>query len=111
MRILQVPARFFRLNTAGALHENACDDLEAVCNPMLDLLQQDCLFPDEIVLQTNLLGTDAMVKERIRAYRSAGVTTLRVEPEGQDLRERLTTLEHIVDLVSAANRERVETAP
>ncbi|HJQ96195.1 MAG TPA: LLM class F420-dependent oxidoreductase, partial [Acidimicrobiia bacterium] len=32
------------------------------------------LIPDELVLQTNLLGTDGMVAERIRAYRDAGIT-------------------------------------
>src|SRR5262245_60804160 len=46
--------------------------------------------PDELVLKTNLLGTEAMVKDRLRAYRAAGVTTLRVEPDGATLDARLT---------------------
>ena len=41
--------------------------------------------PDEMVLKTNLLGTETMVRERIAAYRAAGVTTLRVEPAAEDL--------------------------
>ncbi len=61
--------------------------------------------PDEMVLKTNLLGTEAMVKDRIRAYRDAGVTTLRVEPEGEGLRERLTTLGRLVELVGTVNAE------
>jgi len=36
--------------------------------------------PDELVLKTNLLGTDAMVRERLRVYNRAGITTIRVEP-------------------------------
>ncbi len=36
---------------------------------------------------------------RIRAYRDAGVTTLRVAPEGRDLAERLTTLGRVMDIV------------
>lgn len=56
------------------------------------------LVPDELVLKTNLLGDDAMVKERILAYRDAGITTLRVDPQGEDLGQRLTTLEHVLDL-------------
>src|SRR5207302_1577156 len=36
------------------------------------------LIPNELVLQTNLLGTDQMVKQRIRAYRDAGITSVRV---------------------------------
>ena len=55
--------------------------------------------PDELVLKTNLLGTEAMVRDRIRAYRDAGVTTLRVEPDGGTLDGRLATLGRVVDLV------------
>ena len=62
-------------------------------------------IPDEMVLKTNLLGTDAMVKDRIRAYRDAGVTTLRVDPDGEGLRERLTTLGRLADLVRTVNAE------
>jgi hypothetical protein len=54
--------------------------------------------PDELVLKTNLLGTDAMVRQRVQAYRAAGVTTLRVEPTGETLDERLATLARVVDL-------------
>ena len=38
------------------------------------------LVPDEMVLQVNMLGTEAMVRDRIRAYRDAGVTTLASTP-------------------------------
>ena len=54
--------------------------------------------PDEMVLKTNLLGTEAMVRARIAAYRAAGITTLRVEPAGRALDERLATLAHVVAL-------------
>ena len=57
------------------------------------------LVPDEMVLQTNLIGTEQMVRERIRKHRDAGVTTLRVQPEGANLAERLETLGRIVQLV------------
>ena len=63
--------------------------------------------PDELVLQTNLLGTDEMVKERIRAYRDAGVTTLRIEPAGRGVNERLETLGRVVELVKAVSAEPV----
>jgi F420-dependent oxidoreductase-like protein len=55
--------------------------------------------PDELVLKTNLLGTEGMVKDRIRAYRDAGVTTLRVEPDGATLDARLATLGRLIELV------------
>jgi len=57
-------------------------------------------IPDELVLKTNLLGTEDMVRERIQAHRTAGVTTLRVEPDGETLDERLATLGRLVDLVT-----------
>jgi F420-dependent oxidoreductase-like protein len=59
--------------------------------------------PADMVIQANLLGDTATVRERIRAYRNAGVTTLRVAPEGRDLGERLTTLGRVMDLVRAVN--------
>jgi F420-dependent oxidoreductase-like protein len=55
--------------------------------------------PDDLVLRTNLLGTEAMVRERVRAYRDAGVTTLRVESEGATTGARLATLGRLIDLV------------
>jgi F420-dependent oxidoreductase-like protein len=55
--------------------------------------------PDELVLKTNLLGTEAMVRRRLEAYREAGVTTLRVEPAGDTLDARLATLARLLDLV------------
>jgi len=54
---------------------------------------------DDLVLKTNLLGTDAMVRERLERYRDAGVTTLRVEPAGESLEARLVTLGRLLDLV------------
>lgn len=57
------------------------------------------LVPDEMVLQTNLIGTEAMVRERVRKHRDAGVTTLRVQPEGKSLSERIENLGRIVQIV------------
>ena len=57
--------------------------------------------PDELVLKTNLLGTEAMVRRRLELYRDAGVTTLRVEPAGDTLDARLATLGRLLDLVRA----------
>jgi hypothetical protein len=62
--------------------------------------------PDQLVLQSNLLGTEAMVTDRIRAYRRAGITTLRVEPAAGALPERLDTLGRLIDLVRAVSAER-----
>jgi F420-dependent oxidoreductase-like protein len=57
--------------------------------------------PVEMIEQANLLGDEAGVRDRIRAFRDAGVTTLRVQPAGRTLDERLTTLGRVMDLVRA----------
>ena len=58
--------------------------------------------PDELAVKVNLLGTEAMVRERIQTYRAAGITTLRVDPGGTTPGERLDTLAHFMDLLRAA---------
>jgi F420-dependent oxidoreductase-like protein len=57
--------------------------------------------PDEMVLKTNLLGTEAMIRERLARYREAGIDTLRVEAAGETLDARLATLGRLRDLVRA----------
>lgn len=54
--------------------------------------------PAEMVRRNNLLGDESMVRERVDAYRAAGVTTLRVHPVGADLAGRLETLGRVVDM-------------
>ena len=51
------------------------------------------------MLLTNLIGTEQMVRERVRKHRDAGVTTLRVQPEGANMAERLENLGRIVQIV------------
>lgn len=55
--------------------------------------------PEEMILKTNLIGTEEMVRERLRAYRDAGVTTLRLSTGGKDWKERTDSLAEAVDLV------------
>jgi alkanesulfonate monooxygenase SsuD/methylene tetrahydromethanopterin reductase-like flavin-dependent oxidoreductase (luciferase family) len=62
-------------------------------------------FPDELVLKTNLIGTEDMVRERLRSHRQAGVNTLQVNPDGETLDERLATLARLVELVEEIDGE------
>ena len=59
--------------------------------------------PTEIGRRTNLLGTPAMVKERLALYRHAGITTLRVNPAGEGMAGRLDTLGLLMELVGEVN--------
>ena len=61
--------------------------------------------PDEMVVKTNLLGTEDMVRDRVRAYRDAGVTTLRVDPDGRTVAERIDTLGRAMKLVQEVSAE------
>ncbi len=55
--------------------------------------------PDEMVLKTSLIGTEAMVCERLRAYRDAGVSTLRVSTGGSNWKERTDSLAEAIDVI------------
>jgi F420-dependent oxidoreductase-like protein len=55
--------------------------------------------PDELVLATGLIGTEDMVRGRIRAYRDAGVNVLRVAPNGRTAKEQIAHLEQSIDLI------------
>jgi F420-dependent oxidoreductase-like protein len=59
------------------------------------------LVTDEMVLATTLIGTEDMVRERLRVWREAGVDTVRFYPAGDTLAGRLDTLGRALDLVRA----------
>ena len=67
--------------------------------------QARALVPLELGLKTNLVGTPEMVKERMRLYRRAGISTLRVGLGGDDLTSRLDALASVIGLADEINRE------
>lgn len=67
------------------------------------------LVPDEMVLATTLIGTEAMVAARLAAWREAGVTTVRLYPAGDTLDERLATLGRAIEIVRAPPPDRDES--
>jgi len=83
------------------------EDAERVQQLWLDRRREDAAaaVPDELVLQTNFLGTVEQVTARVRAYRDAGITVLRIQPEGADNQERLDGLGQIIDIVRGLNAE------
>jgi F420-dependent oxidoreductase-like protein len=106
------PRLAFTLGAMGSAHHNFYndafrragfeDDARAVQALWLAGRRDDAAarVPDAMVLGTNLLGPEAAVRGRIRAYRAAGITTLRVAPEGRNQGERLATLGRLLDLVA-----------
>jgi F420-dependent oxidoreductase-like protein len=59
--------------------------------------------PFDIGFKTNLLGPPEVIRERVRLYRDAGITTLQAKVTGP---ERLDTVAQLVDLVREVDGER-----
>jgi F420-dependent oxidoreductase-like protein len=71
--------------------------------------------PVEIGLGTNLIGTDDLVRERLRRYLDAGIATLRVgleTPGGRNtMSAQLDQLGRLLDVVRDVNREASARVP
>jgi alkanesulfonate monooxygenase SsuD/methylene tetrahydromethanopterin reductase-like flavin-dependent oxidoreductase (luciferase family) len=60
--------------------------------------------PRDIGFKTNLIGPPEIIRDRLRLYRAAGVTTLQVKSAGQG-RATLDAIAALIDLVDEVNRE------
>jgi F420-dependent oxidoreductase-like protein len=91
---------------AAFARQGFADDVAAVQALWLDGRREEAAarVPLEIGFKTNLLGTPAMVKDRLRLYRAAGITTLQAKLAG-DVRSKLDTLALLIDLVNEVNEE------
>lgn len=61
--------------------------------------------PDEMVLKSSLIGTEDMVRERLKAFRDVGVNTLRLATGGNTWPERTAALEAAMDLIQREARD------
>jgi F420-dependent oxidoreductase-like protein len=82
------------------------DDAEAVQRLWLEGKRDEAAdrVPIEIGLKTNLIGTDEMIRERLRVYRDAGITTIRTGLTGRALEDRLFTLGRLMNAVADIDR-------
>jgi F420-dependent oxidoreductase-like protein len=55
--------------------------------------------PDEMILKTNFIGSKDMIKDRIEAYRTAGVNTLRISTGGSDHASRIDKLAEVLEII------------
>jgi F420-dependent oxidoreductase-like protein len=83
------------------------DDVRAVQQLWLAGRREEAAerVPLELGAKTNLIGTPAMVADRLRRYRDCGVTTLQAKLAGDRI-ARLDTLAQLVELSAAVSRER-----
>jgi F420-dependent oxidoreductase-like protein len=56
--------------------------------------------PDEMLLAANMIGTEEMVRARLRAFRDAGVDVLRLSAPGRTTKDRIAQLEQNLDLIA-----------
>ncbi|WP_028936910.1 LLM class flavin-dependent oxidoreductase [Pseudonocardia spinosispora] len=61
------------------------------------------LVTDDMVLGTTLIGTEPMVRDRLKVWSDAGVDTVRLYPAGDSLDAKLTTLGRALDMVRTLN--------
>jgi F420-dependent oxidoreductase-like protein len=80
------------------------DDIDIVQSLWLDGKREEAAerVPLDLGRKTNLLGTPAMIKERLRLYRDAGITTMLAKLDGE---HRLDTLAQLVDLATEVTAE------
>jgi F420-dependent oxidoreductase-like protein len=83
------------------------DDVRAVQQLWLAGRREEAAerVPLELGARTNLIGTPAMVADRLRRYRDSGITTLQAKLGG-DRTARLDTLAQLLELSAAVSRER-----
>ncbi len=88
------------------------DDAKAVQRLWLEGKRDEArdLVPLEMALKSNLLGTPEMVRDRLRIYRDAGITTFRAGVRGSNVSEQLEHLGQLMDLVRDVNEEVVSPA-
>jgi len=53
--------------------------------------------PSEMLANSNLVGPKSYIKERLAAYKEAGVTILSVTPVGDDAVGTIETLRELID--------------
>lgn len=57
---------------------------------------------DDMILNTTLIGTEDMVRERVKKYRSSGLTVMGLQPFGHSREEKLELVSKIMSMVKEA---------
>jgi F420-dependent oxidoreductase-like protein len=88
------------------------DDVAAVQSLWLEGKREQAAarVPLDLGRKTNLLGPPEEIRERLRHYRDAGITTLQAKLDGP-VDQRLDTLAQLLDLVAEVDAEPVPAAP
>ncbi len=63
VRFTKTLARLVGLDATGTLHQEAGNDLQAVGDPVLDLLKDDSPFPDQLIILPSLFSSVCRIRE------------------------------------------------
>lgn len=98
------PGRNFYSRTFAA--QGFADDVAAVAELWQAGRREEAAarVPFDIGFRTNLLGTPDMIRERVRQYRDAGITSLQAKVSGT-VQERIDTVAQLVDIVRDVDAE------
>ncbi len=92
---------FYNAAYSRAGYEDVCKDVQRLWVDG-DKAAAAAAVPEELILAAYLIGTEDMVRDRVRACVDAGVTCLRVGPKGKTAAEQIEHLEMAVDLIRSA---------
>ena len=92
---------FYNAAYARAGYEDVCRDVQRLWVEG-DKAGAAAAVPEELVLAAYPIGTESMVRERVRALAAAGVKCLRLAPQGKTASDQIAHLEMAVDLIASA---------
>jgi F420-dependent oxidoreductase-like protein len=92
---------FYNAAYSRAGYEDVCRDVQRLWVAG-DKAAAAAAVPEELVLSAHPIGTEDMVRDRLRAYAAAGVDCLRLAPRGRTAGEQIAHLEMAVDLIRSA---------
>jgi len=105
------PAFAFQLGAMGSKDTNFyndafCragfeDDAKAVQSLWVEGKREQATarVPEDMVLKFGLIGTPAMIKERVSLYQAAGISTLNLRFPAKDARDRIENLAQVIEAV------------
>lgn len=92
---------FYNAAYARAGYEDACREVQRLWIEG-DKAGAAAAVPEELVLAAYPIGTESMVRDRVRALADAGVNCLRLAPQGKTPSDQIAHLEMAVDLIASA---------
>ncbi|MCP5030543.1 MAG: LLM class flavin-dependent oxidoreductase [Actinomycetia bacterium] len=92
---------FYNAAYSRAGYEDICGEVQRLWVEG-DKAAAAAAVPEELILSAYPIGTEQMVRDRIRAYAASGVDCLRLGPRGKTAADQIADLEMAVDLIRSS---------